>query len=89
MRDKTISISVKNIPSRDIGFKKYVESGSWQCPKGGAHFWLHIEGKTWRCGKCHQPRDFDCPEYVWNDRGDARTPFGVSGIFDIMQKGLG
>ena len=82
------AVSIKDIPSRDIGFKKYVESGSWQCPKGGAHFWLHIEGKAWRCQKCDQPKDFQCPDYAWNDRMDAGKLFGVSGIFDTMQRGL-
>jgi len=82
------AISVKDIPSRDIGFKRYVESGSWQCSKGGAHFWLHIEGKDWRCRKCGRPGHFDYPEYVWNDRMDAGKLFGVSGIFDKMQRSL-
>jgi len=82
------STSVKDISAREIGFRKYIDSGSWQCPKGGAHFWLHIEGKNWRCRKCGQPGHFDCPDYAWNDRMDAGTLFGVSGIFDNMLRGL-
>lgn len=82
------STSVKDISAQEIGFRKYIDSGSWQCPKGGAHFWVHSEGKTWWCRKCDQTREFDCPDYVWNDRMDGGALFGVSGIFDKMLRGL-
>lgn len=82
------ALTVKDIPSQEIAFKRYAESGSWQCSKGGAHFWLPTEGKTWRCRKCGQPREFHCPDYVWNDRMDVGALFGVKGLFDAMQRSL-
>lgn len=80
------ALSIHHEKPRDIEYNNYLKSASWQCSEGGAHFWIHAHGKTWHCQKCGQPREFHCPDYAWNDRMDASVVFGVSGLFDVMQR---
>ena len=80
------ALTINQAQSGDMVFRRYVESGSWQCPEGGAHRWVEM-GKgsgVYRCSKCKQAREFQVPEYVWNDKIDAL--FGVSGAFDALQR---
>ena len=46
-------------------FQRYVQSGAWQCPKGGAHRWVEVETASgiYRCSKCHQAREFPIGDY--------------------------
>jgi len=62
MAKNAITVS-NNKPTNAVAFKRYVESGVWQCPKGGAHRWAHVISITWRCTKCNIAREFPCPDY--------------------------
>jgi len=64
-------------------YRRYVESGVWRCPGGGAHHWVCTNGNKWACIKCEDTKTVTCPEYgefVWSDRLDG--VFGVKGMFD-------
>ena len=78
--------SIKPDKAYHLGDRCYADSKVWQCRAGGAHFWILIEGATWQCRKCGDTREFHCPDYVWNDRMDRLTFFGVSGLYDAMQR---
>ena len=73
-----LNISIKNGASiNTLHFNKYLESGSWQCPVGGAHIWVEIKDNQWRCRKCHATREFKCPDYIWNDILRCALPWSM------------
>ena len=66
-------------------YRRYVESGVWRCPGGGAHHWVCTNGNKWQCIKCENTKTVTCPEYgefVWSDRLDGNYgTFGIKGTF--------
>jgi len=48
----------------DKDYAKYLRSGVWKCPAGGAHKWVHIDGFKYRCTKCPAEREFLVPDYL-------------------------
>jgi hypothetical protein len=78
------------IPSAEKEYRRYIESGSWQCLKGGAHRWVEVVKGTgvYKCGKCNQAREFKTPEMAFNDGYGGGLMFGVRGAFDALQRGL-
>jgi len=64
---RNITVS-NNKPTNAVAFKKYVESGVWQCPKDSAHRWIPFEGNTWICTKCENTTEFPCESYDYDDR---------------------
>jgi len=87
MRPGTISISRKEPPCARA-FRQYINSGAWQCSAGGAHEWFYMNDGTWRCRKCCEPRVFEYPDYVWNDRGGADMHYGARMGIDGLRGGL-
>ena len=82
------ALTINQAQSGDTVFREYVQSGSWQCPKGGAHRWVHMDGDAWMCLKCGMAREFNVPEYAWNDKMDLDMLWGVAGAFDTLQRSL-
>ena len=79
-----IAISSRS-PSVAAGFRKYVASGSWRCSAGGAHKWIHIEGDTWHCTKCHTEKIIECADYGWNDRISYNLVWGAYRDIDALK----
>jgi len=77
--------------SEAVNYRRYVESGTWRCPKGGAHKWVEVVAGTgvYRCGKCKHTREFRTPEIAFTgpDSCGGGAIFGVHGVFDAMQRG--
>ena len=66
-------------------YRRYVESGAWCCPEGGAHFWVCRNG-TKQCVKCSEARQIVVPDYMWNDSAGTIGTFGVRGLFDAERR---
>jgi len=66
-------------------YRRYIDSGAWRCPEGGAHFWL-CENGTKRCVKCNDTRKVVLPDYAWNDSSGTIATFGVRGVFDAERR---
>lgn len=79
-----IAISSRS-PSVAAGFRHYVASGSWRCPAGGAHKWIHIEGDTWRCTKCLAEKVIKSPDYAYNDRISYNLVWGAYRDIDALK----
>ena len=84
MPRRNVAISSRS-PSVTAGFRKYVASGSWRCPAGGAHKWLHIEGNKWRCAKCPAEKVIECANYGWNDRIIYNLVWGAYRDIDALK----
>lgn len=66
-------------------YRRYVESDSWRCPAGGAHFWVCTNG-TKHCIKCSGTRNIVYPDHVWNDNPVTIGVFGIQGTFDVESR---
>jgi len=73
----------REAPSNTLQFNKYLNSGSWRCLKGGAHFWIPVEGDEWQCQKCHSTREFSSSECPWTEVMSAR-PWNMYRAIDIL-----
>ena len=80
-----IAISSRS-PSVAAGFRKYVASGSWRCPAGGAHKWIHMEGETWHCAKCPARKQIACEDYGWNDGMSYNIFWGMYRDLDALKR---
>lgn len=85
MRSQSITVS-RDKPPNERAFSEYVQSGSWQCSKGGGHHWVQVEGDKWRCVKCGIPREFKCSDYDLDSSLAGDVVFGVAGLFDASQR---
>ena len=66
-------------------YRRYVESGVWCCPEGGAHHWVCTNGAK-QCVKCHDVREVVIPDYMWSDSAGTIGTFGVRGLFDAERR---
>lgn len=84
-----LGITISNDkPSNAIMFRRYVESGVWQCPTGGAHRWIHAFGITWRCTKCNMAREFPCPDYDYDSAMSTAMYWDSCRDLDRLARGL-
>ena len=87
MSKSNISISYDK-SSNALQFKQYVDSDTWKCPAGGAHFWVPIAGDDWECQKCNITREFKSPDYVWNDIMGYARPWSMYRDIDALRQSI-
>ena len=70
----------------DLEFKRYMKSGMWRCPAGGAHFWVATDGALWKCAKCSMERQFPMSSYGHGCYWDNREYWRSLGVLHTLAR---